>query len=68
MIALAYLTAVAIGLVVLAVALRRRPATAPTPVPPAPITPARFPATAADEIRTILAAAAQLAARLDTAA
>lgn len=69
MIALAYLACVAAAVVVLAVALRRRPAPAPapTPVPPAP---AAFfvPTDAGAEIRTILAAAHQLAARLDTAA
>jgi hypothetical protein len=62
-IALAYLATVAVGLVVLAVALRRRPA--PAGAAPAPTL---LPTTAATEIRTILAAAAQLAARLDTAA
>ncbi|MGA5042424.1 hypothetical protein ACPCA8_36185 [Streptomyces capoamus] len=68
MIPLAYLATVAVSVVVLAVALRPRRTPAPsTPVPPAPA-PAGLPATAAHEIRVILAAAAQLAARLDTAA
>ncbi|MFJ2568634.1 hypothetical protein ACIO02_37960, partial [Streptomyces sp. NPDC087568] len=66
-IALAYLATVAVSLVVLAVALRRRPAPAPLPPAPAPA-PAGLPAEAAPEIRAILAAAAQLAYRLDTAA
>lgn len=64
--ALAYLAAVAVALVVLAAALRPRPvpSPAPVPVPPAPAVPAGI----APEIRVILAAAHQLAARLDTAA
>lgn len=63
-----YLLSVLVGLVVLAVALRPRRVPAPTP-PQAPApAPAALPATAAGEVRTILAAAAQLAARLDTAA
>jgi len=60
---IAYLLAVAASAVVLAVALRRRPAPVP-PAPPAPAVELR-PGT---EIRVILAAAHQLAARLDTAA
>ncbi|WSK58389.1 hypothetical protein OG460_31350 [Streptomyces albidoflavus] len=66
MIALAYLATVAIGLVVLAAALRRRPAPArPTP----PVSgPAAAPLATEAEIRLILAAAAQLAARLTPAA
>lgn len=64
---LAYLFSVAVGLLVLAVALRPR-RTPARPVPPAP---APAPAVAVDpgaEVRVILAAVAQLAARLDTAA
>ncbi|MGV9989068.1 hypothetical protein [Streptomyces olivaceus] len=67
MIAALYLASVLGAAVVLAVALRRRPTPAPTN-PPAP-TPA--PALAVDggaEIRVILAATHQLAARLSTAA
>jgi hypothetical protein len=66
-IALAYLAAVLVALVVLLVAVRPRPVPPPTaPVPPAEST-AALP-TGAAEIRVILAAAHQLAARLDTAA
>lgn len=69
MIALAYLLAVVVGLVVLAVALRRRPA--PTP-PPAPVPPAfpthALPTGVEADVRVILVAAAQLAARLAPAA
>lgn len=65
MIALAYLASVAVGLVVLAVALRRP--VPPTPKAPAPA-PAALPKSADAEVRRILAAAAQLSARLDTAA
>ena len=57
-----YLLSVVVGLVVLAVALRRRPAPAPTNPP------AVSPAALDPELRLIVAAAAQLAARLDTAA
>ncbi|MFF5639813.1 hypothetical protein [Streptomyces sp. NPDC012825] len=68
MIGLAYLAAVLVAVLVLAVALRRRPApAAPTPpvvpAPRAPLDPA-----AAEEVRVILVAAAQLAARLVPAA
>ncbi|MEW2223448.1 hypothetical protein AB0939_29840 [Streptomyces sp. NPDC006990] len=66
MIALAYLLSVAVAVVVLAVALRRRPAPAPTPPAPAPAE--VLPTDAAAEVRQILTAATQLAARLDTAA
>jgi hypothetical protein len=62
--ALAYLLSVLVAVGVLAVALRRRPA---PPKAPAPAS-AGIPAAAVSEIRVILAAAAQLAARLDTAA
>jgi hypothetical protein len=63
---LAYLLSVAAGLMVLAVALRHHPA--PAPVSP-PSTPAPALPTGADaEIRVILAAATQLAARLTPAA
>ncbi|MBB4717858.1 hypothetical protein [Streptomyces luteogriseus] len=66
--ALAYLLSIAVSLVVLAVALRRRPAPAPTPPQaPAPAL-AALPTTAEGDVRVILAAAAQLAARLSTAA
>jgi hypothetical protein len=65
--ALAYLLSVAVALVVLAVALRPRRAPGPTPpTAPAPA-PGVVPAEG-DEIRVILAAVAQLAHRLDTAA
>ena len=67
--ALAYLLSVAAGFVVLAVALRRHPAPAPVPPAPAPAPAlAVLPGGVDAEIRVILAAAAQLAARLDTAA
>jgi hypothetical protein len=64
-IALVYLLSVAVSLVVLAVALRRRPTAAPVPPAPAPAAVAFDPGT---EVRVILAAATQLAHRLDTAA
>jgi hypothetical protein len=66
-IALAYLATVAASLVVLAVVLlRRHPA--PTP-PPAPVpAPAALSPTAEAEVRLILAAVTQLAARLTPAA
>lgn len=67
MIAALYLASVLGAVLVLAVVLRRRPTPAPTN-PPAP-TPA--PALAVEggaEVRVILAAATQLAARLSTAA
>jgi Flp pilus assembly protein CpaB len=67
-IVLAYLATVAVGLVVLAVALRRRPAPAPAPLPPAPVPCPALPVEGGAEIRVILAAAHQLAARLSTAA
>lgn len=69
MIGLVYLATVAFALVVLAVALRRRPGQGPTPPPeaPAPIV-AALPPMAEAEIRLILAAATQLAARLTPAA
>lgn len=65
--ALAYLLAVAASLAVLAVLLlQHRPTpTQPTPAAPAP---AAALAEGGPEIRLILAAATQLAARLDTAA
>lgn len=66
MIALAYLVTVVAALTILAVVLRPRPVPAP-PKAPAPA-PAALPATTAPELRLILAAATQLAARLDTAA
>ncbi|MFH9576358.1 hypothetical protein ACH4MG_38370 [Streptomyces sp. NPDC017454] len=67
MIAALYLAAVLAAVVVLAVALRRRP----VPAPPQAPAPAPAPALAVDggaEIRVILAATHQLAARLSTAA
>ncbi|MEV5322434.1 hypothetical protein AB0K92_33200 [Streptomyces sp. NPDC052687] len=67
MIHAAYLLSVLVGVAVLAVALRPRRIPAPTPPHPPAVSPA-LPATAAGEVRVILAAAAQLAARLDTAA
>jgi hypothetical protein len=60
---LLYLICVVASLVSLAVALRHHPA--PPPPPLAPVTPAALTDT---ETRLILAAAAQLAHRLDTAA
>jgi hypothetical protein len=65
MIALAYLLSVAVCLVLLAVVLRRRP------TPPDVPAPSLAPAVVVDagaEIRVILAATHQLAARLSTAA
>ncbi|WP_460073928.1 hypothetical protein [Streptomyces sp. YKOK-I1] len=67
MIALAYLATVAGSVLVLAVVLLRRPA--PTPPPPAPVVgPAALPVGAEAEVRVILTAATQLAARLAQAA
>lgn len=60
--AFAYLMSVVVALVVLAVALRRRPVAAPPRVP-AP-GPGVLPAGAEVEVRMILTAAVQLAARL----
>lgn len=62
---LAYLACVAVALVVLAVALRRRPV--PPPVRPAPVWPV-LPDTAAADISVILTAAVRLAERLAPAA
>lgn len=61
MIALAYLATVVVALVILAVALRHRPAPAPTKPPTTP--PARTPALplSTAEARAVLAAAVQLA-------
>lgn len=67
MIALAYLLAVAISLVVLAVALRRRPTPTP-PLPPAFSADGHFPTGVDADVRLILVAATQLAARLTPAA
>ncbi|MEV4993184.1 hypothetical protein [Streptomyces niveus] len=65
---IAYLLSVLVALVVLAVAIRPRQVPAPTPPEaPAPASAAMNPAAQAD-VRLILAAATQLAARLDTAA
>ncbi|NUR86655.1 MAG: hypothetical protein HOY71_21435 [Nonomuraea sp.] len=67
MIALAYLAILAACLVTLAVTLR--PRRTPAPPPPTPAAPAaELPAGIAPELRVILAAAAALAERLDTAA
>lgn len=66
MIALAYLATVAVALVVLAVAMRHRPAPTP-PIPPA-LSADGFPPGAEADVRLILVAAAQLAARLAPAA
>lgn len=69
MIALAYLATVAVSIVALAVVLfRSHPAPTSPTNPPAFSPAAGFPPGADAEVRTILAAAAQLAARLDTAA
>lgn len=66
--ALAYLLCLAGSLLALAVLLRRRPAPTTTP-PKAPApAPAALPANADTEIRAILVAAAQLAARMQPAA
>jgi hypothetical protein len=65
MAALAYLVVLAGCLLALAVLLRRRPTTTTPPPAPAPAAPI---ATAETEIRTILVAAAQLAARMSPAA
>lgn len=64
--ALAYLLTVALSLAVLTAALRHRPAPTPprTPTP----TPAAVDPHIAAEVHVILTAAAQLAARLTTAA
>jgi hypothetical protein len=64
---LAYLAVLGACFVALAVALRpRRTPAPPTPTPAAPA--AGLPAGVAAELRVILAAAAALAVRLDTAA
>ncbi|MGW0172057.1 hypothetical protein ACWDWT_43945 [Streptomyces sp. NPDC003343] len=66
--ALAYLLCVVGSLAALAVTLWRRPARSTRPpTAPAPA-PAALATTTEREVRAILAAAAQLAARLDTAA
>lgn len=67
MIAALYLASVLGAAVVLAVALRRRPTPAP-PNPPATPAPALAAVDGGAEIRVILAATHQLAARLSTAA
>jgi hypothetical protein len=64
--ALVYLLSVLTALVVLAVAMR--PRRAPAPVPPAPAPAAALAVAPGAEVRVILAAATQLATRLDTAA
>ncbi|MFI1452150.1 hypothetical protein [Streptomyces virginiae] len=67
--ALAYLLSVVFSLAVLAVALRRRPVSPPASPPRWPAPQAAIdPGAAAAEVRVILTAAAQLAARLTTAA
>jgi hypothetical protein len=67
-IALAYLATVVVSLVVLAVALRRRPVPTPPPIPPALSAAAALPPGAESDVRLILVAATQLAARLAQAA
>jgi hypothetical protein len=68
MIAVAYLAALAVCLVALAVVLRPRRVPAPPTTPtPAPV-PVAVPADAAPELHVILTAVTALAARLDTAA
>ncbi|MEW1605588.1 hypothetical protein [Streptomyces sp. NPDC093808] len=64
--ALAYLLSVLTALVVLAVAMR--PRRTPAPVPPAPAPAPAVAVAPGAEVRVILAAAHQLAARLSTAA
>ncbi|QRV39265.1 hypothetical protein I6J42_34840 (plasmid) [Streptomyces californicus] len=64
MIALAYLLSVAVGIGVLAVALRRRPA----PATPPPVLPAHQVPAAEADMRLLLAAAVQLASRFAPAA
>ncbi|MFD6419960.1 hypothetical protein [Streptomyces sp. NPDC060194] len=65
--ALAYLLALLVGLVLLVLPLLRHRTTPTEPTPAAPA-PAAALAEGGPEIRLILAAATQLAARLDTAA
>lgn len=69
MIVLAYLLTVLVAVVALAVTLRPRPATTPPPTnPPALSAAAGLPPGCEAEVRLILVAAAQLAARLAPAA
>ncbi|MER6604309.1 hypothetical protein [Streptomyces parvus] len=69
MIALAYVLSVLVAVVALAVALRPRPVPAPpAPIPPALSVAAGLPPGADADVRLILVAAAQLAARLAPAA
>ncbi|MEU8673018.1 hypothetical protein AB0C71_39725 [Streptomyces anulatus] len=64
MIALAYLLSVLVAVVALAVALRTRPAATPPPADPPARSAGGLPTGAEAEVRLILVAAAQLAARL----
>ncbi|ALU98547.1 hypothetical protein WQO_34400 (plasmid) [Streptomyces globisporus C-1027] len=66
--ALAYLLSLLVAVVVLAVALRRRPVPTPPPNVPAESVGAPIPPEAAADVRLILVTAAQLAARLAPAA
>jgi len=66
--ALVYLLSVLAALVVLAVALRPRPVPTPPPNPPAFSAGVQLPADVAADVRLILVAATQLAARLAPAA
>nr|WSS73748.1 hypothetical protein OG491_36425 [Streptomyces sp. NBC_01175] len=68
MIALAYLLSVLVAVAALAVALRPRPVPAPPTNPPALSAAAGLPPGADADVRLILVAAAQLAARLAPAA
>ncbi|MFF5646795.1 hypothetical protein [[Kitasatospora] papulosa] len=68
MIALAYLLSVLVAVVALALALRPRPVPAPPTNPPAFSAAADLPSGAEADVRLILVAAAQLAARLAPAA
>jgi len=67
-IALAYVLCLLVTVAVLAVALRPRPVPTPPTNPPALPPEAELPAGAEAEVRLILVAAAQLAARLAPAA
>jgi len=67
-VAVAYLLSVLAAVAVLAVALRHRPVPTHPPVPPALSTAAGLPPGAEADVRLILVAATQLAARLAPAA
>ncbi|MFB8385399.1 hypothetical protein [Streptomyces rubiginosohelvolus] len=68
MIALAYLLSLLVAIVALAVALRPRPVPAPPPADPPARSAGGLPPGAEADVRLILVAAAQLAARLTPAA